>query len=124
MVLTESIPTYEEERYGARTTYEYISILSKEEANEAFSITSVGGLWSGLKWDESINDHEKATISYVNFSLGFWLKSHFENSYDEGQIICNYDENSNYWFCYYAYYYTDYWGVKPTIWLDLSKLNK
>lgn len=66
MVLTESIPTYEEERYGARTTYEYISILSKEEANEAFSITSVGGLWSGLKWDESINDHEKATISYVD----------------------------------------------------------
>ena len=125
MILTESIPTYEEKSYGARTTYEYISILSEEEANDAFSVTSVGGLWSGLKWDASINDHEKATISYVNLDLGFWLKSHYENSYDEGQIICKYDdENSNYWDYYYATYYTGYWGVKPTVWLDLSKLNK
>ena len=125
MILTESIPTYEEKSYGARTTYEYISILSEEEANEAFSVTSVGGLWSGLKWDASTNDHEKATISYVNFNLGFWLKSHYENSYDEGQQICTYeDDNSNYWDYYYATYYTDKWGVKPTVWLDLSKLNK
>ena len=58
MVLTESIPTYEEKSYGAGITYEYISILSEEEANEAFSVTGVGGLWSGLSWDENINDHE------------------------------------------------------------------
>mgnify|MGYP003296539304 CR=1 FL=1 len=108
-----------------KETKEKITIPSLTDIQEIKSVNTMlenNQKWSGLFWDESIDDHEEATISYVDHYRGFWLKTAGYYNYSVKQYVWSYDEYNN-WSTYVALNYNDQFAVKPLIWLDLSKIK-